>query len=79
MTRCPCNMPAPAARDGVDRPVVHELVGHDGHDRTVKIVFTDRQIAYLNDRMAAIGNRRPLGRIGGPRSSATFPEGPPFR
>lgn len=79
MIRCQCDMPAPVDREGADRLVVHDVAGHDGHERVVTIVFTDRQIAYLNDRMAAVGHPRPLGRVGGARFSVAFLEGSPFR
>lgn len=79
MTRCRCDIPAPAGHEGANAVGVNDAVGHDFHDRSVTIVFTDRQIAYLNDRMAAVGHVRPLGRVGGPRFSTRLTEGSPFR
>jgi hypothetical protein len=69
------DLPATPAPECTDRLVVNDLVGRDGHDRIVTIVFTDEQIAYLDARMAAVRHSRPLGRVGGSHLCDTAPEG----
>lgn len=76
MTHGQCKLPRSTMPRRCDDRLVYEVGGPDiAHERVVTIVFTVEQIAYLDERMAAVHHVRQMSPVGGSSLRCRSPEG----
>lgn len=71
--RCDNRHEVDVARQGEVGCVMQRGEGED-RDRLITIVFTEEQIAYLDDRIRVTNLVRATGRVGGSRYRGALPE-----